>query len=81
MLYTPYMVNTPHYSPDDDKDAVDKFLPHLAAPCGTDAGNLREFYIREGERMLETLTDPQEIERLSQGIDIAKKLLEVEKMH
>lgn len=70
--------NTPSGNPaDDDKAIVDSMEFHLANPCSTPQGqNIRPFYIREAQRLLDTnsVRDPIQRERLSSAIRIAKIL-------
>jgi hypothetical protein len=40
-----------------DRQVVDFFGRHIVDPCGTEAGNLRDFYIREAERVRTSFSD------------------------
>jgi len=71
--------NTP--TPDEDKELVNLMLFHMANPCGTEHGNIRSFYIRESERLIEKniVKDTIQLERLKTAINMAKLLLKIEK--
>jgi hypothetical protein len=60
-----------------DEEIVTFLIGHIDKPCEVNVGeevkNIREFYIREAERLLdentkEKITDPEQIERLRKKI-------------
>ena len=60
-----------------DEEVVTILIEHIDKPCETTVGgevrNIREFYIREAERLLDEknkkkITDPEQIERLKKKI-------------
>lgn len=70
----------PHMADTDERAFVDSFIEHLTQPCGVPEGNLRSFYIREAERVLEegSVKDRIECERLKSAVRMAKVFLDIE---
>ncbi len=57
-----------------DKEVADFFIKHIEKPCELDIGggfirNIREFYIREAERILPKFTDQDSINKLRTELD------------
>lgn len=67
-------------SPDEQRKLVDMITGHMEQPCETEHGNLRDFYIREAERLIEKgiITDPVERVRLEKTIQLAKNVRDFE---
>lgn len=53
-----------------DAEIVDTFVPHLAQPCGEAGRQIHAFYVKEGQRLLDTnaITDAAQRERLRVAI-------------
>lgn len=51
-----------------DMEIALKLAEHIKNPCGTQGQTLRDFYIREAERVLGTLTNPGAVEFLKEII-------------
>jgi len=65
-----------------DEEIVSFLIGHINEPCEVDVGdkthNIRDFYIREAERLLDgsnekRLIDPEQIERLKKKIQEYKQ--------
>lgn len=63
-----------------DHEFVDELVKHISEPCGTKHGNLRYFYIREGQRALDTYSvkDATARQTLETAIKLAKAIMDIE---
>lgn len=57
-----------------DAKVAEFFIRHIENPCEVEispgeVGNIREFYLREANRILETMTDPVAQEKLKEAVE------------
>ena len=61
-----------------DAELADFLIEHIDNPCEVEVApgqveNIREFYIKEAERVIPTMVDPEAIDKLKKKIEEYKK--------
>lgn len=55
-----------------DQEMADFFQKHIKKPCGTEAGDLEDFYKREARKIKPTFTDEAAKKQLEEAIEKGK---------
>ncbi len=55
-----------------DQEVADFLKKHIKNPCGTEAGDLEDFYKREAEKIKSTFTDATAKKQLEEAIKQGK---------
>jgi hypothetical protein len=58
-----------------DQEVADFFEKHIKNPCGTESGDLEDFYKREAQRIMLTFTDKSATRQLEKAINYAHAII------